>query len=248
MIDLHTHTVFCDGNNTPEEMVLSAIEKGVKTLGIVAHSYLDFDVFYVMDYNKTEEFVSTVNSLKKKYADKIEILCGMEFDVLSKVDTGCFDYLIYSAHYIEKDGRIFAVDNTEEEFVKGVEKCFDGDYYKACERYFETIENIANEKNAYIVGHMDLIKKFNGNNKYFDTNDDRFIVPAKKAIDKLVEKGKIIEVNLGGIHRGLISEPYPALNLIEYIKQKGGKIILSSDAHSVNNVAYRFEEYAHLLD
>ena len=25
--DLHMHTVFCDGKNTPEEMVLSAIDK-----------------------------------------------------------------------------------------------------------------------------------------------------------------------------------------------------------------------------
>ena len=29
--DLHMHTTFCDGKNTPEEMVLSAIDKGLET-------------------------------------------------------------------------------------------------------------------------------------------------------------------------------------------------------------------------
>ena len=248
MIDLHVHTVFCDGKNTPEEMVKSAIEKGVKTLGIVAHSYLDFDQSYVMDYRKTDEFVSTINSLKTKYADKIEVLCALEFDVLSKVDTGCFDYLIFSAHYIEKDGEIFAVDNTEEEFEKGVQKYFDGDFYKACEKYFEIIGNVANDERATIVGHIDLVKKFNGNNKYFDTKNERFVNAEKKAIDKLVKAGKIIEINLGGMHRGLINEPYPSKDIVEYIKKKGGKIILSSDAHSAENIAYRFDEWQYILD
>ena len=41
--DLHAHTNFCDGKNSPEEMVKSAIEKGLKKIGLVVHSYTDFD-------------------------------------------------------------------------------------------------------------------------------------------------------------------------------------------------------------
>jgi histidinol phosphatase-like PHP family hydrolase len=35
--------------------------------------------------------------------------------------------------------------------------------------------------------------------------------------------------------------------MIAYIKAKGGRLILSSDAHSKENIAYKFEEYEPLL-
>ena len=31
--DLHTHTTFCDGANTPEEMVQAALAQGLDCLG-----------------------------------------------------------------------------------------------------------------------------------------------------------------------------------------------------------------------
>ena len=41
--DLHIHTTFCDGKNSAEEMVLAAIDRGLKTIGFSSHSYLPFD-------------------------------------------------------------------------------------------------------------------------------------------------------------------------------------------------------------
>ena len=37
--NLHTHTTYCDGNNSPEEMVLDAISAGFNVLGFSGHSY-----------------------------------------------------------------------------------------------------------------------------------------------------------------------------------------------------------------
>ena len=36
--DLHTHTTYCDGQHTTEEMVLAAINKGMKRIGFSGHS------------------------------------------------------------------------------------------------------------------------------------------------------------------------------------------------------------------
>ena len=44
--NLHTHTSFCDGKNSPEEMVRSAVEKGFDVLGFSGHSYTPFDETY----------------------------------------------------------------------------------------------------------------------------------------------------------------------------------------------------------
>ena len=43
LVDLHVHTNYCDGKDSPEEVVLSAIEKGLSTIGLLAHSYTPFD-------------------------------------------------------------------------------------------------------------------------------------------------------------------------------------------------------------
>ena len=41
--DLHMHTTYCDGKNSPEEMIQSAINMGLKTVGLSGHSYTGID-------------------------------------------------------------------------------------------------------------------------------------------------------------------------------------------------------------
>jgi predicted metal-dependent phosphoesterase TrpH len=51
--DLHVHTTFSDGKNTPEEVVLSAIDMGFDAIGFSGHGYTDFDLTYCMkDMNR----------------------------------------------------------------------------------------------------------------------------------------------------------------------------------------------------
>ena len=48
LTNFHTHTNLCDGDNTPEEMVKSAINNGFLSLGFSGHAYTDFDLSYCM--------------------------------------------------------------------------------------------------------------------------------------------------------------------------------------------------------
>ena len=36
--NLHTHTTFCDGKNTPEDVVKEAMERGFDIIGFSAHA------------------------------------------------------------------------------------------------------------------------------------------------------------------------------------------------------------------
>ena len=101
--DLHTHTTFCDGHNTPEEMVLAAIDKGITTLGLLAHSYVNFDRDYSIRPERTEEFRKEVGRLKEKYRGKIELLFGIEADYYATEIYGGTDYVIGSVHYLSFD-------------------------------------------------------------------------------------------------------------------------------------------------
>ena len=41
--DFHCHTLYCDGKDSPEDMVRNALEKGLAAVGISGHSYAPFD-------------------------------------------------------------------------------------------------------------------------------------------------------------------------------------------------------------
>lgn len=241
------HTVFCDGKSSPEEMVLSAIEKGLRRVGVCIHSPVNFDSgYFPVKEREYGRFREEMSRLKDKYKDKIEVLCGLELDIYSNFDTAGFDYVIGSVHYVEADGEYFAVDNTPEILIEGCKKHFGGDYIAMAERYFSTVAEVAEKTSCDIIGHFDLIAKFNVDGKLFDEHNPRYIAACKAAADKLLPSGKPFEVNTGGISRGWRKIPYPAPHIAEYIKANGGRLILSSDAHAANTVAFEFDKYKNL--
>ena len=78
LANFHTHTVFCDGNNTAEEVVKSAIEKGFSAIGFSGHGYTEFDLRYCM--KNTEGYIAEIKWLKEEYKNKIQIYLGIEED------------------------------------------------------------------------------------------------------------------------------------------------------------------------
>ncbi len=78
--DLHMHTTYCDGKNSAEEMVLAAIDKGLRTVGLSGHAFTRFDTSYCMSEKTTAVYIEEVNALKVKYADRIRVLLGTELD------------------------------------------------------------------------------------------------------------------------------------------------------------------------
>ncbi len=240
MIDLHTHTIFCDGKNTPEEMILSAIEKGLKTIGLCTHCYTPFKLYGNLNDSSVDNFIKAVTPLKERYKDKIEVLLGVEDDYHAVTDLSKFDYAIASSHYFYEKGKYYAIDDTKTELKLAIDEGFNGDAYAMCEKYFEQVVCIAKRSNYRLVGHFDLITKFNKENPLFDENNERYKKAWQKAVLEIIKLNKPFEVNTGGISRGYKTCPYPSKEMVEFIKANGGKLILSSDAHSISGIAFEF--------
>ena len=98
---VHVHTKLCDGKNTPEELALSAWKAGLKTLGFSGHSHTPHDIEYCMTNARTQLYRAQVAKLKERYAGKLDILCGLEWDLYSDDDPAAYDYWIGSAHYVQ---------------------------------------------------------------------------------------------------------------------------------------------------
>lgn len=246
--DLHMHTTWCDGKSSAEEMVVSAIEKGLKTVGVCVHSYTDLDLTYCIKQEKIKPFQQEMARLKEKYADKITVLCGVEQDFISNQPLDGFDYAIGSLHYFIVGDKLYHVDNSRDYFVDAVDKVFGGDYYSACENYFSNLSKVIEKTGADIIGHFDLVSKFNEGGKFFDEEHPRYVKAWQSAADLLIRHGKPFEINFGGISRGYKTMPYPSIKMIEYIRDKGGKFCFSSDAHKKENVAFGYEEWIHKIE
>ena len=91
---LHTHSNLCDGKDTLEEMVQTAIEKGFDSIGFSGHSFMDIYAEFSMDEEKIARYKAEIARLQQVYGDQIRIYCSLEKDNYTTVSTAGFDYLI----------------------------------------------------------------------------------------------------------------------------------------------------------
>lgn len=240
--DLHTHTVFSDGEDTPEEMVSAALERGFKTIGISDHSYTSHDDGWCMKRGAIPAYIAEISRLKEKYAGQIEVLCGVEQDLYADLPPVGFDYVIGSVHYLKKGGEYFPVDENAELLSDAVRRGFGGDPAAFAEAYFAAVAAFADDPKIDIIGHFDLLTKFRARHALFDEDDPRYIRAWQSAADRLVAAGKCFEINTGAIARGYHSSTYPSEKIISYLIDRGARLILSSDSHSRDTIGYGFEE------
>lgn len=243
MRDLHVHTTFSDGRNTPEEMVMAAIAKGMDTIGFSDHSYTAFDTAYCIPKEQIPAYRAEIAALKEKYAGQIRILCGIEQDFYSEEPTDGYDYVIGSVHYVKAGDEYFPIDESKERLLDGVRLYFSGDIYALIEAYYETVSQVAERIRPNIIGHFDLITKFNETGELFDDMHPRYIAAWQRAADKLLEANIPFEINTGAISRGYRTAPYPATPIREYLAAQGAKFLLSSDSHRADTLCFGFAAY-----
>lgn len=246
--NFHTHTVFGDGRHTPEEVVLSAIDKGFDALGFSEHAYIDFDPESSMSRSDTPLYKSAVRSLKDKYQGKIKIFLGAEQDIYSTSPTDGFDYIIGSVHYVKQGDEYITVDYSREYLIDKVNERFGGDIYSFCELYYETVSRVVEKTDCDIIGHFDLVTKYNEDGNILDEENPRYRRAAERALEKLAAENRFFEINTGAISRGYRSTPYPSPFLLKRLAQMGARVILSSDSHNKDTLDCAFAQAASLAE
>jgi len=246
--NLHTHTSYCDGKQTAEEMIIAAIQKGGGSIGFAEHSYVSFiDKKYSMSPEDTALYINEVSALKEKYLNIIEVFLGLEMDCLTENAPEGMDYIIGSAHHAQRDGIYVAVDGPVERLERANRELFGGDYLAIAESYYAMLADVAEKTGADIIGHFDLVTKYNSGGKMFDETHPRYIKAALGAMDRILERCKIFEVNTGAMFRVGKSEQYPSQFILRELHKRGGEVTLSSDSHSADSLYYKFNEMWELI-
>lgn len=240
--DLHTHTCFSDGQNTPEEMVKAAIEKGMDVIGISDHSYTWFDESYCLPKKMICTYRKAVAALRALYAGQIEVRCGIEQDYYCEESTQGYDYVIGSVHYIRLGEEFIPVDETPDILQAAADRYFDGDIYCIVEEYFRTVADVVRRTGCSIIGHFDVITVFQEKMPFLDLNHPRYRAAWQAAADELLKTGVPFEINSGAINRGYRTVPYPSPEIQAYIRARGGTFLNSSDSHATKTLGVFWEE------
>ena len=242
MFDYHVHTAMCGhARGTVEESVQSAVRKGFCEIGIADHLpliYID-DPTLSMRPEDLPLYVDTVLGLKDRYQGEIEVRLGIEADyypptlgeVERMLETHPFDYVIGSVHMM--GGWIFD-DPREEERYKDVDI---DEFYIA---YLEAEKEMVATGLYDIVGHADLVKKFDRRasidlNSYYQA-----------LLSEMKEMGVCFEINTAGL-RWPVGEIYPEPDFVRLGAEMGVPVTLGSDSHCPEDVGRDFELSMDLL-
>lgn len=230
--NLHTHSWYDDGKDPIEQTVQKAKELGFTILGFSGHGYHPEDEC-AMSLEKTKRYIEDIQNLQKQdYAD-LEIYLGIEEDSMSPIqNVDDFDYVIGSVHALKRNGKIYPIDYSKDKFDEMLQEGYQGDIYTLTKDYYQAIEKQAENPRMQIVGHIDLIGKYNEDQTYYRFDDPIILSYAKSAVEKLALAGKIFEMNTGAMARGYRKTPYPCKEILELIRQANGKILINTDCHN----------------
>ncbi|MFV0483991.1 MAG: histidinol-phosphatase [Bacteroidales bacterium] len=249
---IHNHTVFSDGSNTPEEIIVKAIESEMPCVGLSEHVPVPFHTEWHMDYEDLLGYKRLIEELKLKYSSKIDIFLGFEADYIPKLATPNdrylldldTDFIIGSIHYGDffDDGAFFVFDSDREHYLRGVNNIYAKNHKRLADRYFELQMEMLDKYSFDFLAHCDKIM----------AHADDFINDEKWYLGKMAEifelakqKNVLIEINTKSFTRK--DRFFPHERSWKTLKDSGCGIIINSDSHSCKHYGSGLEEVRNRL-
>ncbi|MFX1257539.1 MAG: histidinol-phosphatase HisJ [Promethearchaeota archaeon] len=258
--DWHTHNSLCrHAIGSLEDYVKKAIEINLNIIGFSDHfpyEYLEgveeipIDE-YGMRLNEIESYLSTAEKLKDKYRSQLDIKIGFEIDYienqidrlnthLNKIKSR-LDYILGSIHVLYSEDGPWAMDDHRflEQYNSLGSKNVFLQYYSTLQKMIKT-----KEFDFDIISHFDLPKKFNK----LPSKDSKDLIANKvsKLLDLVKKRDLVVEINTAGFRKE-VREQYPSKDIIKNMYELDIPILLSSDAHEPNELAYEFKKVIQLL-
>jgi histidinol-phosphatase (PHP family) len=118
---------------------------------------------------------------------------------------------------------------------------FAGDIRRLVDTYWDSIEKMIRAGGFDIVGHLDLIKKNNTNDKWFSEDEAWYRRRTEHAAQLLGDSGLVVEVNTGGLNRGKTRDTYPSLEILRLLRKKNVPVMINADAHTIEQLGGHYE-------
>jgi histidinol-phosphatase (PHP family) len=254
LTDLHVH-LRPDDPGTPAERHFTAAnaqryrtvaaERGITELGCSEHVYRFAQALEVWEHplwreSARDDLDAYVDFLREETDLRVGIeadfVPGREDRMATLLEARDWDYVIGSVHFLGD----LAVDHEGYDI-------WDHRSHRPDEvwaRYFETLGEAARSGLFDVLAHPDLVKVWGGRRPRPEGDLRRFY---ERAMEGIAESGIAVEVSTAGLRKPA-RELYPAPAFLEMVLDAGNPIALSSDAHTADELGFRYDEALEALD
>lgn len=244
--DLHLHTCYSHGQNTPEEMHGAACRKGLALIGFSEHSPRPDGFNYRREYRKKLEeafplYIREVSALKGK--GPCRVLLGLEMDWLAGeeefVRRACkaydYDYIIGSVHFLGDWG----FDESGQDW----QECSQEVCEKRYRQYFRLWREMLRSGLFQIAAHPDLIKIYSLDQFHLWLQKEEAVAQIRECLLALRNSGMALEISSAGLRKDC-RQIYPAPAIMKMAAELELPISMASDAHNTEDVGRDFGRLA----
>ncbi len=247
LVDLHTHTHFShDCNADIDALCQSAIASGVSVLALTDH----FDVWEIPTHKGSTYDAATaygeVCKAKKRYADKLQVLYGIELgepvefadEARALLAEYPFEFVIGSLHQIPNAHDFY--------FSWGESNPTSEQMFADFSDYLDALAEVAEFPNIHTLAHITYPLRYAAKvGKIFAI--DRFLPAFDRVFRTLIRRGVALEINTSGL-RQTIGKTMPDENLLRrYYDMGGRRITIGSDAHRPDDIGAGIAETISVL-
>lgn len=249
--NLHQHSLFSDGKESPEAYADKAVALGFSTIGFTEHSPLPFSNPFSLAEEELDNYVAAIKQLQKKYKGKLNIFRALEMDYIPGMSTDfnywkqrCkTDYLIGSVHLVkpEDTDELWFTDGPDYRiYDEGIQKYFDGDIKKAVKTFYHQTNQMIESQDFDIVGHVDKIKMHN-QNRFFSEDEKWYQDLVDETLELIRKKKLIVEVNTRGLYKKRSDSLFPDNGTLQKVKDLNIPVVITSDAHHSSEIGNLFD-------
>lgn len=260
--DCHTHTLYSsDSTSSPREQIEAAIALGLEGICITDHMDLEYPSVAECGYNFEFEippYHRELADLKEEYADRINVLIGIEFGLRNEpeirerlrqgyekiISEHQYDLVIGSTHCLEYTDPILPKYWDNRTAADGVRTYFEAILDNV--KYYDCFDTCAHLD--YLVRYIPVRDRegdiWKGPESY-SPSDYAEVIDA--ILSELIRRGKALECNSAGYKYGL-GFAHPRQEILRRYKQLGGELLtIGSDGHKPEHLAYDFKETCDML-
>ncbi len=243
--DCHLHSFHSsDSDCSPKDIIQTAIKLGLPAICFTDHNDFLFPpengiTEFQLDFNTYCNDIAAVREQYQNYSIYIGVEQGLLPAAAEQINaydsTHILDFIIGSSHLV------YGQDPYYPKFWEGKNITDTINAY-----YQSIIENINICSNFDVYGHIDYITRYIPDKNYH-YNRYNYMDYIDTILKNLIETGKGIEINTGGIRYGTNINPEPVL--IKRYRQLGGELItIGSDAHKLSDIGSHMDIVRDILN
>lgn len=236
--NFHSHTEFCDGHATMQEMATAAADAGFSHYGFSPHSPVHIPSPCNMKLEDVEPFLNECNRISSEMEGKLNIWKGMEIDFIDSKHgphNQCYqdfdlDYRIGSVHFVvNQKGEPWDCDGSPERFARYVHEHFKADLRYVVEKYFGSVCEMLSRGGFDMLGHFDKIARNAAAMQQHIEQETYYIKHIEEVISLITHTDITVEINTK--YQADTGRLFPDTQWWHLLAQTNVPIVVNSDAH-----------------